>query len=161
MLANTSDTIFKTLLPENSTYGFAIAHLIESQFDHCCCSVHNQQQEKNFDASRPQAIEYWGQSLDYLKVPDFYDWHIKVFIDSTQDFYKQKVQLIRACEPINCCGELTINFEARDLSLRALLHLFDFNKSSWPMLFECFEVDQEASNEYFFTADEVIAEELP
>ena len=62
-----------------------------------------------------------GDHLACLKLPDFYDWQVK-FVDSGQDFYQQKVQLICGGEPVNCDDDFAIYFEARELTLRALLH---------------------------------------
>jgi hypothetical protein len=161
MFRNASKEELHVLLPDNQVYGFAIAQLLESRFEHTCCMVGNQIQAKGFDKSKPQCIEYWGESLPFLIVPELSDWHIKVFIDPSQDFYKQNVQLIRACKPMKFANEVIVDFEARDLTLRALLYLLEQPKSQWDILFNCFERNDEQSAEFYFKSDEVNAEALP
>ena len=151
-----SPYVLSTLVPENQVYGFAVHQLIQNQFESCCSCVSNRPLAKDYDESKPQTIDFYGDHLACVKLPDFYDWQIKVFVDPRQDFYQQKVQLIRGGEPVNCDDDFAIYFEARELTLRALLHFLKQPKATWPILFQCFEANLEASAEYCFSRDELI-----
>lgn len=155
MFRNASADELSTLLPGNQVYGFAIYQLIEQQFESCCSYVSNQPKAKAFKEGEPQTINFYGDHHPSLKVADFHDWQIKVFVDPEKDFYKQRVHLTRGGEPVWFCDDFAVYFEARELTLRALLHFLKQPKSAWPVLFQCFEVNLEASNEYCFTRDEV------
>lgn len=152
----TSAYALSTLVPENQVYGFAIYQLIDDQFENCCSYVSNQPLAKDYDESKPQTINFYGDHLPCVKPPDFYDWQIKVFVDPEKDFYKQRVQLVRGHEPICCDDDFAVYFEARELTLRALLHFLKQPKHTWHVLFKCFEVNLEASTEYCFSRDELI-----
>ena len=144
-------------MPENQVYGFAVHQFIQNQFESCCSCVSNRPLAKDYDESKPQTIDFYGDHLACVKLPDFYDWQIKVFLSIQDKIFTSKVQkLIRGGEPVNCDDDFAIYFEARELTLRALLHFLKQPKATWPILFQCFEANLEASAEYCFSRDELI-----